>query len=140
MTNDDPQKVWENYYLKKKSQRIEEATEMWSQMETAGVNEETVLAMDFIHFSESQSNLKELADQLSENYTMDVVNEATQGYWFAKGTTRPHGITLNCDEYLIWVEFMADVAQSYGCVFSAWSLEAPSLGVKFDSEDFGVVS
>ena len=30
---------------------------------------------------------------------------------------------------------MENVAHSYSCVFSTWSLEAPSLGVKFDSKN-----
>ena len=127
MPTDDPQKVWEDYYLRKKSQRLEEAAEIWSQMENAGVDEKTVLALDFVHFGKSQSDVQDLADQLSEHYTMEVVPEDPKGYWFVKGTTRPHGITLNREEHLIWVEFMSDVAQSYACVFSTWSLEAPSL-------------
>jgi len=134
MQTDDPQKVWEDYYHRKKSQRLEEAAEMWSQMKGKGVDEETVLALDFVHFGKSHSDVQDLADQLSEHYTMDVVPNEQQGYWFAKGTTRPDGITLNREEHLNWVEFMSDVAQSYACVFSSWSLEAPAIGAKFDSE------
>jgi hypothetical protein len=65
---------------------------------------------------------------------MEVVPDEKLGAWFAKGTTRPDGITLNQEEHLEWVAFMADVAQSYACVFSSWSFEAPSLNLRFESE------
>ncbi len=65
---------------------------------------------------------------------MQVVPSAEEGYWLSKGTTRPYGITLNREQHLAWVEFMADVAHSCGCVFLTWSLEAPSLGAHFHRE------
>ena len=134
MTTEDPQKTWDEYYKNKKIQRMEEATKLWDLMSDSGVNEETVLALDFLHFGTSQENIKELATQLSENYEMEVVPGEEEGYWYAKGTTRPHGITLTKEQHSGWVEFMSDVAQSYVCVFSTWSLEAPTLRLKFDSK------
>ena len=113
---------------------MEEAIKLWDQMRDSDVNDETVLAIDFLHFGTNQENKNNLAKQLSENYEMEVVPSDEEGYWYAKGTTRPYGITLNKEQHIGWVEFMADVAQSYACVFSTWSIEAPSLGVCFDSE------
>ena len=109
-------------------------------MQSAGVNEETVLALDFVHFGKSQTDAQALANQLSENYNMEVIPDEKQGYWYAKGTTRPHGLTLNQEQHLGWVEFMSDVAHSYGCVFSTWSLEAPSIGAKFNSKDIEIAN
>ena len=113
---------------------MEEAIKLWDQMRDSDVNDETVLAIDFMHFGTYQENKNNLAKQLSENYEMEVVPSDEEGYWYAKGTTRPYGITLNKEQHIGRVEFMADVAQSYACVFSTWSIEAPSLGVSFDSE------
>ena len=113
---------------------MEEAIKLWDQMRDSDVNDETVLAIDFMHFGTNQENKNNLAKQLSENYEMEVVPSDEEGYWYAKGTTRPYGITLNKEQHIGRVEFMADVAQSYACVFSTWSIEAPSLGVSFDSE------
>lgn len=135
MTTEDPQKTWSDYYKRKKLQRMEEASILWEQMCNSGINEETVLALDFLHFGSSHENITALANQLSENYEMEIAPSDQEGYWFAKGTTRPHGITLTKEQHSGWVEFMADVAQSYGCVFSTWSLEEPSLGIKFNSEN-----
>lgn len=133
MSTEDPQNTWDEYYKSKKIQRMEEASKLWDQMSSSGINEETALAMDFLHFGTNEENVNDLAKQLSENYEMEVI-PGEEGYWFAKGTTRPYGITLTKEQHTGWVEFMADVALSYACVFSTWSIEAPSLGVSFDSE------
>lgn len=135
MQTDDPKNIWSDYYLRKKSQRTEEASVLWERMRRAGVTEGTVLALDFVHFGNVKADVEALATQLSENYGMEVVPGDEPGYWFARGTTRPHGLTLSQDQHLGWVEFMSDVAHSHGCMFSTWSLEAPSLGAQFRSED-----
>jgi hypothetical protein len=134
MQGEDPQNIWAEYYERKKAQRLEEASCLSSQMFAAGVTSDTVLALDFTHFGTSLTNVQALAAQLSENYEMQVASGKEQGIWLANGTTRPNGITLEHAQHLAWVEFMSDVAQSHACVFSTWSLEAPSLGVRFNSE------
>ena len=134
MTTKDPQKTWNEYYEKKKRQRMEEATKLWEQMSNSGVTAETVLAIDFLHFGTNKENVNDLEKQLSENYEVEVVPGEEEGYCYIKGTTRPYGINLSKEQHAGWVEFMSDMAQSYACVFSTWSIEAPSLGVSFDSE------
>ncbi len=133
--NEDPQKTWADYYERKKDQRLSEASLMWKELHKAGVSSETVLALDFLHFGNSKEGVESLARQLSENYEIKIVADDEPGYWFIQGTTRPYGITLDGEKHSNWVGFMADVAQSHSCVFSSWALEAPSLGVKFNSED-----
>ena len=135
MSIQDPQDVWNEYYKRKKQQRMGEAECLWKQMQAAGVIAETVLELDFLHFGRSREDVQALADQLSENYSMSLAPGQDQGYWFAKGTTRPYGITLSREQHMSWVEFMSDVSHSYGCVFSTWSLEADSLGAWFRGED-----
>ena len=112
MTTEDPQRTWSDYYQRKKAQRMEEASGLWDLMCNAGVNEETVLALDFTHFGTSRESVEALASQLSENYDTKVVPSEERGYWYAKGTTRPDGVTLTREQHSGWVEFMADVAQS----------------------------
>jgi hypothetical protein len=134
MNNDQSQQVWRAYYQGKKAQRAEEAIALWDKMNTAGVTEETILAMDFIFLGASQQNVEALARQLSENYEMGAAPASAPGWWCANGTTRPHGVTLGREQFLRWVEFMCDVAESYACVFSSWSLESPELALHFRSE------
>ena len=134
MHTDDAQQIWNDYFDRKKAERLGEASVLWGLMQNGGVTDETVLALDFVLFGSTQSNVEDLAKQLSENYEMKVEPFEEKGYWFAKGTTRPYGITLGEKQHLGWVEFMSDVARSYACTFSRWSLEVPSLGVTFDSE------
>lgn len=133
MPTDNSQEVWEKYYQQKKSQRLEEAHAMCKQLQDAGVTEETIVALDFVHFSKSHENAKLLSKQLSENYVIEII-ASEDGVWYINGTSRPYGLTLSPKEHIEWVEFMADVAQSYACVFSTWSLEVPSLNLNFKSE------
>jgi hypothetical protein len=135
MTEQDPQIVWEDYYRRKKEQRTDEAVTLWQQMENAGVTEETVMALDFLHFGNNEEDVKSLSNQLSENYNIKIEPAEEEKHWYVKGTTRPEGITLTKEQHLAWVEFMSDVAQSYACVFSTWSFEVPSLNVSFHSEE-----
>lgn len=132
MSEQDTDAVCESYYENKKAQRRSEAVQLISQMVEAGITDSTILALDFTHFGNNQEGLKGLQSQLSENYEISV-EKADGEYWYLKGTTRPYGITLSAEDHLAWVEFMADVAQSYGFVFSTWSLEAPELKRVFDS-------
>ncbi len=133
MTGQDPEEIWRAYYQNKKSQRLAEADALWIQMENAGVTEETILALDFVHIGNDKEGIDALKDQLSENYNV-AIRRGDNDYWYLNGTTRPGGINLSQEQHQAWVEFMADVAQSYACVFSSWSLEAPELKANFLSE------
>lgn len=134
MESQDTEKTWREYYERKKFQRREEAKVLWKKMSDSGLTEDTVLALDFMHFGQSEEDAAGLANQISENYEVEVIPAQENGYWYVKGTTRPNGITLTEEQHAGWVEFMADVAQSHNCVFSTWSLESPSLSMKFESE------
>lgn len=140
MESQDPQKAWSDYYLRKKAQHTEEAGILWERMTHAGVTAETMLALDFVHFGSVMANVEALAAQLAENYSMEVVPAKEPGYWLAKGSTRPQGVTLSRDQHLGWVEFMSDVAHSYACVFSTWSFEVPTLGATFRNTNVESVS
>jgi len=118
-----------------KSKRKAEAVELWRQMESSGVVDDAVLALDFVHFGTSEDNAKALSSQLPEHYNTTLVPADSEDIYLVKGTARPEGITLSEEQHIAWVEFMSDVAQSYACVFSVWSLEAPKPKMSFSSED-----
>ena len=130
---DDPQKIWNDYYDRIKRRRLAAAVQLWSEIEAAGANDKTLFALDFAHFGNNRDDVYDLAGQLSENYAMEVSVRTDQKYWDVKGTTRPKGICLTKCQHTEWVEFMVDVARSYACVFSEWTLEAPALGRTFQS-------
>ena len=130
---DEPQKTWQEYYAEKRKQRLKEGISLWQSLISAGVTQEAILALDFLHFSSSEDGAIRLAEQLSENYEISLSER--DGYWYIEGTTRPYGIKLTEQEHMDWVKFMSDVAQSHGCVFSTWSIEAPELDKTFDSAD-----
>lgn len=130
--SDDPQKAWNEYYDRIKNRRLKAAELLWDDVEAAGADAETWFSLDFTHFGNDRAGAEGLAHQLSENYAVEL-SAAESGYWFVKGTTRPEGVSLTREQHNTWVEFMADVAQSYACVFSGWMLEAPRLQRKFQS-------
>jgi hypothetical protein len=129
------QAVWQDYAQRKRAERMAEAARVWEALVAAGGTPETVLAVDFVHFGTTPAQAEALHDQLAQNYSV-TVESGPNGYALVKGTTRPYGITLTRADHLDWVGFMCDVAQSHGCVFSTWSLAAPSLGATVSSEAF----
>jgi len=131
----DPQKTWDEYYADIRNRRESETRELWQQIAAAGVTEDTVLAMDFLHFTSDPTNAKALAEQLRENYEIKISPSSSPNYWNIEGTTRPHGISLTMEDHAGWVEFMCDVAQSHGCVFSTWNLEDPRSGQSWSNVD-----
>lgn len=130
---DDSERTWGDYYDRIKRRRLAAAALLWSEIEAAGANDETIFALDFAHFGNNRDDVDDLARQLSENYAMEVSARSEQNYWDVRGTTRPEGICLTKDQHTAWVEFMVDVARSYSCVFHEWTLEAPALGQTFPS-------
>lgn len=133
--NKDPQATWDEYYAEIRNRRSEEAGRLWARMTAEGVSDETVLALDFLHFTSDPKNAEDLGDQLRENYEITISPFDRPDYWKIEGTTRPYGITLNKEEHTGWVEFMCDVAESHGCVFSTWSLSDPKRGQSWSNDD-----
>jgi len=131
--SDDAQAIWDAYYDRIKRRRLSAAALLWGEIEAAGATEETIFALDFAHFGNNREDAEKLARQLSEHYSTEVIASGEPNYWDIRGTTRPEGICLTRDQHIAWVEFMVDVARSYACVFSEWTLEAPALGRAFRS-------
>ena len=131
----DSQTVWAEYVQRKRAARLAEAEQVWSALVAGGADAETVLAIDFVHFGPSKPGAEKLAEQLAENCTV-ALEDGPDGYWLIKGTTRPYGVTLSAEDHLAWVDFMCEVSASHGCVFSTWSLSAPTLDLSVQSEAF----
>lgn len=131
----EAQNAWAEYVQRKRAERLYEAEQVWSTLVAGGVDAETVLAIDFVHFGPSAVHVENLRAELAENCTV-TTESSSDGYWLLKGTTRPYGVTLTAEDHRAWVDFMCDVAASHGCVFSTWSLNAPGLDLTVTSEAF----
>jgi hypothetical protein len=55
MSPDDSQRTWAEYYQRKKAERIGETRKITEMMRLAGVSDDTVLVLDFVHFGTSRS-------------------------------------------------------------------------------------
>jgi len=109
------------------------------QLVADGVTADTVLALDFKHFGTVESDVRQLSDQLSENYSMNVLLSDDGKTWFANGTTRPYGVDgMLGDQLRDWVAFMCDVANSYACVFSTWKLVDTQRKYEWATDDLDI--
>lgn len=77
---DDPQEIWTDYYTRLRRRRIAEAQILHSQMNANGVTDDTILALDFMHFGNVEADVRRLAKQLSENYVMTVGRRTDTAY------------------------------------------------------------
>lgn len=118
--------------------RSSEARELWSEMESSGFTEATVVALDFVFFSNSKDEAKNLIEQLSENYTLELTPADDPDYVLVKGTTRPYGNEFNDEQWQAWVEFMVSVGFSHNAVFSTWSVYSPKTKTTWSSESVEV--
>lgn len=116
------------------NRRMGEAQVLWQKMETEGFTQETVAALDFVFFSDSETEAKELVDQLSENYSVKLSPASEPDYVLIQGTTRPYGHEFTFEQWLNWVDFMVSVGFSHNAVFSTWSVYAPSTKTTWTSE------
>ena len=118
--------------------RSSEARELWSEMESSGFTETTVVALDFMFFSSSQDEAQNLIEQLSENYTLELAPVDDPEYFLVKGTTRPYGNEFTYEQWQAWVEFMVSVGFSHNAVFSTWSVYSPKTKTTWSSESIEV--
>jgi hypothetical protein len=123
MNEQDAQKKWDEYHDRIKSRRIAEAKVINLELEKNGISGETDLILDFSFFTQDEVGAKGIQEQLSENYEMSIRKD--DEYWHINGTSRPYAVNLTTEQHLGWVEFMHDVALSYGCIFSTWSITEP---------------
>ncbi|WP_415753807.1 hypothetical protein [Pseudomonas leptonychotis] len=114
--------------------RVAEAHELWATMKADGFTENTVAALDFSFFSNSETEARELMNSLSENYTLELSTASEPGYFLIKGTTRPYGNEFTQEQWLGWVEYMVSTGFSHNAVFSTWSVYDPASKSTWSSE------
>ena len=104
---EDPQQIWTDYYARIRQRRIAQAKALHEQMSADGVTDETLLTIDFLHFGNDEADVEDLAEQLSENYTMTVIERPEKDYWNAEGTIYPCAVDgISPERGIAWVEFM----------------------------------
>jgi len=120
MNQEEAQRTWDEYHKKIKMRRLAEAKIINTELDSNGITTETDLILDFNFFTQDEVGAKGIKEQLSENYEMSMYQEGE--YWKISGTSRPYAVNLSTEQHLSWVEFMHDVALSYGCIFSTWTI------------------
>jgi len=133
MYEQEAQKVWDEYHERIKNRRIAQAHVMNSELGDFGITAESDLILDFTFFTQKEDGSNGLKTQLSENYEMSIAKEGE--YWHIQGTTRPYVVSFTNQQHLGWVEFMHDVALSYGAIFSTWSITEPKSGQAWSNKN-----
>ena len=127
MNEDEAQKVWEEYHSRILSRRLFEAEKIIQEIAKISNSEENDVILDFEFFSDLNGKPELLVEQLSENYEMSLGAKDEKGYISISGTTRPYSYKFSAANIRDWVEFMHEVALSYGTIFSNWELTIPTL-------------
>ena len=136
MNDDDAQTIWRAYYQRIRDRRVSEAEQLIKATRQDGINDHTEMFLDFRHFSSVEADIAQLKDQLTENYEVLLSKAESSDYWLLEGTTRPITMSFEREQIIEWVKFMADVAESYACVFSTWKLTEASTGRQWSNETF----
>ena len=126
------------YQTKMLERRSSEARELWNEMKSSGFTTTTVAALDFVYFSNSEREASNLIEQLSENYTLELVPADNPEYVLVNGTTRPYGNEFTYEQWIDWVEFMVKVGFSHNSTFSTWSVYSPKTKSTWSSESIEV--
>lgn len=132
------EEMMNEYQQRIMERRSSEARKLWSEMETSGFTETTAVALDFVFFSSSRNEARNLIEQLSENYALELVPAEDPDYVLVKGTTRPYGNEFTHGQWLAWVEFMVSVGFSHNSVFSTWAVYSPKTKTTWSSESIEV--
>ena len=136
MSEQDAQKTWDLYYEKIKNRRLAEARIINLELDKNAISSNIDLVLDFSFFTKDETGAKDIQEQLSENYTMSIKKD--DEYWHINGTSRPYAVNLSTEQHLDWVEFMHDVALSYGCIFNTWSITEPKENRVWSNEDIDI--
>ncbi len=133
MSADDPQQIWNEYNSKIKARRLAEAAVINLELNKNSINGNAELILDFVFFTQDEVGAKGIAKQLSENYEMSILKNGD--HWLVNGTSRPYSVKFTAAQHLSWVEFMHDVALSYGCIFSTWKITEPKRNLVWSNEE-----
>lgn len=133
MNEQEAQKTWDEYHERIRNRRLAEAKVINLELDKHGITGETDLALDFTFFAQDENGANGIKEQLSENYKISLDNNGEN--WLIKVTSRPYSVNLSPEQHLGWVEFMHDVALSYGCIFSTWSITDPESNSVWSNEN-----
>lgn len=133
MNEEAAQKTWEEYHERIKNRRLAEAKAINRMLEEHSISSETDLVLDFGFFTQDEEGAKGIEKQLGENYEMSISREGD--HWLINGTSRPYAMNFTTEQHLGWVQFMHDVALSYGCIFSTWTITEPKHNYVWSNEN-----
>lgn len=122
------------YQEKISNRRNSEASILWKNMQNDGFTSSSIVALDFVYFSDKKEDAERLAKVLSENYTVGINPDADSGYWLIKGSTRPYGKQLTAEQWNGWIDYMVFVGFQNNCVFSTWAVYEPKSKKTWASE------
>jgi hypothetical protein len=104
----------------------------WAALQARGVDEHTLLIIDFAFTAKGKPEAHALADFLREKTTFSSVARPERGTrfrkrWIVRGRTKPS--TTSLEMLNDWVTFMVKTGYSHACRFDGWGVEVPEAAV-----------
>lgn len=100
----------------------------WAALQARGVDENTLLIIDFAFTAKGKAEAQTLADFLREKTTFSSVARPERGTrfrkrWIVRGRTKPS--TTSLEMLNDWVTFMVKTGYTHACRFDGWGVEVP---------------
>lgn len=131
---EDAEEILIDYYQRVKNRRLAEAEIFWANLLTKGVDEKSIIAIDFKISSPEKNDANLVSKQLSENYSMSITFAEELKTHIVEGTTKPAGLSLTKEQFIGWIDFMSDVSAQYNSIFLTWTFETHEPKMIFESE------
>jgi hypothetical protein len=96
---------------------------LWQSLESRGIREGAVLALDFFFDAPSFSSASKLSELLRADTDYEVTVTALEDSWAVSGHTQPTSVALAILEE--WVAWMVAAGSRAGCAFDGWGTELP---------------
>jgi len=100
----------------------------WAALQARGVDENTLLIIDFAFTAKGKAEAQTLTDFLREKTTFSSVARPERGTrfrkrWIVRGRTKPS--TTSLEMLNDWVTFMVKTGYTHACRFDGWGVEVP---------------
>jgi len=108
--------------------QLEMNPQTWAALQGRGVDENTLLIIDFAFTAKGKAEAEALVSFLREKTTFSAIARAERGTslrkrWIVRGRTQPS--TSSLEMLNDWVTFMVKAGYTHACRFDGWGVEVP---------------
>jgi len=121
MTTEDFTLSWKEYSARNRLRCDIQATTLKKHVVKLANDSHRSFSVNFMFFDDSQSNLVQPMEFLSDSHDTELVHHSDGDYWSLECSKSPVSIKTIIDQYSkTWVLRMCELSESFGCTFSSW--------------------